>query len=552
MANPTPSPRHLPRKPRANFLPEFVLATALATSWAPAQFTSEALWQAYAKAPNIQPNMPNNSFAGYRRGESPIPTPAVVANVRQLGAKGDGSADDTAAFQAAIKTAGEKRGAVLVPAGTYKVSGMLHLKDSGVVLRGEGPDKTTIAFQQPLDAAVSPLKNQGKSQWSWCGGLIWIGSPDTFDSNGKVVNGEGPVQGWEYWHPGKELATVNGDAKRGDMTVKVVSAAGLKAGATVLMTWENPSDFSLLKTIAGHPLMDTYDWKSATWILPPGYSQWQWPVEIKAVQGNTVTLAQPLRVDIRPEWKVAFRELGSSVEEVGVENLKLVLQAPATHEHLACVGWNGVCANRALNCWVRNVEIVNAENPVILAAAKNVTVDNLTISGPSQNHHSIAIRVNSHDNLVENFVIDGPQRVKHGINIEWLSSGNVYSRGRMTKGVFDSHRGLSFDLIRTEITLANDADGPGGAGQAGPFLGARVVHWNIDIKNSPRKDPGEFVNMPEALPMGLLVGIRGAGISTAAAPGMPKGEKGTIIADEGKVPTPPNLYQAQRKLRLGR
>jgi len=237
---------------------------------------------------------------------------------------------------------------------------------------------------------------------------------------------------------------------------------------------------------------------------------------------------------------------------VGIENLKLKLQAPLDHKHLMCVGWNGIYANRAFNCWVRNVEIESAENPIILASAKNITADNINISGPGQNHHSIGIRVNSHDNLIQNFVVDGPKRVKHGINIEWLSSGNVYSKGRMMKGTFDSHRALSFDLIRTEITLANDADGPGGAGQAGPFLGARVVHWNIDIKNSPRKDPGEFVNMPEALPMGLLVGIRGAGISAGPAPGMPKGEKGTIIADEGKIPTPPNLYEAQRKLRLGK
>ncbi len=99
--------------------------------------------------------------------------------------------------------------------------------------------------------------------------------------------------------------------------------------------------------------------------------------------------------------------------------------------------------------------------------------------------------------------------------------------------------------------MRNDADGPGGADEAGPFLGAHVVHWNIVIQDSPRKDPGEFVNMPEALPMGALVGVQGAPISTKEAPAMPKGDKGTVIADEGQVPTPPNLYEAELKLRLG-
>jgi hypothetical protein len=528
------------------------LAFGAGLSCAQAQETSSQLWDAYVKAPNTNPNIPNNSFAGYHRGEAPIPQVPVVANVMDLGAKGDGTADDTAAFQSALAAAGKKGGAILVPAGTYKVTGVLNLSNNGVVLRGEGPDKTTIEFQKSLTDSISPLSLSGSSQWSWCGGLIWIGPADTFDASGKVVNGEtSGVNGWEYWHAGDVIAEASGPAQRGDFTVPVTSTSGLKPGAMVLMTWENIADQSLLKAIAGHPLMDTFQWDSATWILQQSYPRWQWPVQIKDVQGSSVTLVQPLRVDIRPEWKVAFRDLGTSVQEDGIENLKLKLHAPMTHKHLQCVGWNGIYINRAYNCWVKNVQIESAENPIILASAKNVTVDGLSITGPEQNHHSIACRVNSHDNLIENFVIDGPMRVKHGINIEWLSSGNVYSKGRMMKGTFDSHRALSFDLIRTEITLRNDADGPGGADEAGPFLGAHVVHWNIDIENSPRKDPGEFVNMPEALPMGALVGVRGAPISTKAAPAMPKGDKGTVIADEGQVPTPPNLYEAELKLRLG-
>ncbi len=513
--------------------------------------TSEALWKRYAAAPNTDPNIPNNSFAGYHRGEVAIPSPQVVANVRQLGAKGDGQADDTAAFQAALKAAGAKGGAILVPAGRYKVSGLLHFKDNGVVLRGEGIDKTTIELTQSLTDAVGPMTQEGKSEWSWSGGLIWIAPADAFGADGKVAGRDSGVsQGAEVWHPGPTLATVTAPAKRGDSIVEVSSTAGLKPGALVMMTWDNPADASLLKHIAGHPLMETYDWSSATWILPPLLPTWQWPVEVKAVQGSKVMLAQPLRVDIRPEWKVAFSEIGPVVQEVGIENLKLELHAPSDHKHLMCVGWNGIYLDRAYNCWVRNVEIQSAENPLILASSKNVTADHVTISGPAQNHHSIAVRVASHDNLIQNFVVDGPIRVKHGINIEWLSSGNVYSKGRMAKGTFDSHRALSFDLIRTEITLNNEADGPGGAGQAGPFLGARVAHWNIELKDSPRKDPSEFVYMPEAMPMGALVGIRGAAMSTAPALAMPKGEKGAVVADDGKTPTPPNLYEAELKLRL--
>jgi hypothetical protein len=57
-------------------------------------------------------------------------------------AKGDGTADDSAAIQAAIDACPEGQ-AVLLPKGTYRVvNGLQILK--GIVLRGEGPDKTRI------------------------------------------------------------------------------------------------------------------------------------------------------------------------------------------------------------------------------------------------------------------------------------------------------------------------------------------------------------------------------------------------------------------------
>jgi hypothetical protein len=151
--------------------------------------------------------------------------------------------------------------------------------------------------------------------------------------------------------------------------------------------------------------------------------------------------------------------------------------------------------------------------------------------------------------LFENFVVDGPHRVKHGINTEWLSSGNVWRKGRMLKGTFDSHRGLSFDSIRTDITLANDADGAGGANEAGPFLGKRVVHWNIRVENSPRPNPAEYVCQPDGHPFGALVGVQGVAATSAAAPGMPPGDKGCIVAETGQAPTPPDLFDAQLQLR---
>lgn len=69
------------------------------------------------------------------RAEAPA-SPAFFFNVRDFGAKGDGTTDDGAAFQAAIDAASAVGGAiVLVPAGRYLFKGSLLLKEA-VTLQG--------------------------------------------------------------------------------------------------------------------------------------------------------------------------------------------------------------------------------------------------------------------------------------------------------------------------------------------------------------------------------------------------------------------------------
>ncbi|MBC8039716.1 MAG: hypothetical protein H7Y06_04170 [Opitutaceae bacterium] len=535
-------------------LPLFTALLLLPITTLSAQ-TSQSLWDAYRKDPDRHPTIPNNSYAGVFRGERPIPAAPVITNVRTLGAKGDGKSDDTAVFKAAIKETADKGGAVLIPAGTYVLSSHLVLP-SRVVLRGEGPDKTILKFTKSLNGSVGSTLEGQSSAWSWTGGVIWIGPDDLFGPDGKIIKDSSRVQAWEYWRPGAELATVTAAAKRGDHQITVSRATGLSAGQLIVLTMENPSDASLLKHIAGHSAMDAYNWKSATWILPPNTPQFLWPVEIKAVQGNTVTLAQPLRLDIRPEWKAAVRAAGTYVSYAGVEDLAISLSAPMDHQHLKCSGWNGVLFQRAYNCWARNIRITGAENPLLFVAAKNCTAQGIKIEGPQMHHHTIAMRVMSHDNLVRDFDIRRMDKVWHGINIEWLSSGNVYSQGYMEKGTFDSHRALSFDLIRTDITLSNQANGPGGAGAAGPFIGARVAHWNIRIdpsisQGSQKYNGADYIFMPLTFPMGTFVGITGAPASNAAYATAP-GEKGAVVADTGKEPSIKDLYAEQLKLRTGR
>ncbi len=83
--------------------------------------------------------IPDFSYAGYRAGETPIPTIEAIVLV-------DGSHDDdTQAIQSAIDEVAQRkpnesgfRGAVLLPPGKLKVQGTLRVHASGIVLRGCG------------------------------------------------------------------------------------------------------------------------------------------------------------------------------------------------------------------------------------------------------------------------------------------------------------------------------------------------------------------------------------------------------------------------------
>ncbi|MDD6356821.1 MAG: carbohydrate-binding protein [Bacteroidales bacterium] len=125
-------------------------------------FSVSAQWRSELYPSDWQPGYSNAqgqflhdfSYAGYERGEKPLPETmnGLYANVLDYGADNTGANDATAAIQSAIDAVQNAGGGtVFLPAGTYKVkpaaisdSYALKISGSNILFKGEGKDKTFI------------------------------------------------------------------------------------------------------------------------------------------------------------------------------------------------------------------------------------------------------------------------------------------------------------------------------------------------------------------------------------------------------------------------
>lgn len=455
---------------------------------------SSPLWREFTAAPYTHPQIPFIGRAGYRSG-SALPRRAArpfVTDVLKYGARPDGSTDAAPAINRAIAAAGERGGGtVLIPAGTYRVDDVIRIGHSNVVVRGAGSGATKLYATRNLTEIIGTYGSRyggDKSSWSWAGGLIWLCPEDRWTSLTDAIRAKAwPFEGWtgnkrDEW---QTLTTV-APARRGDRTVTVSSVRHLKPGRLVLLRLADDSGHTLLQHMAGDSEgAKSYVWEDKTKLT--SYVPYEWPVRITAVRGRKVTLERPLPLDVRPEWDPRLTTLATPLSNSGVEGLTLEAVETPQSAHLLDKGYNGVAFQCAYDCWADDITVRHADNGFGLIAASACTLRRTKVTGRGS-HHPYYCREGSHDNLIEDFTVEertvpAPAGTQlHGINVEGLSSYNVWANGRMGMGTFDSHRGMPFANVRTDITVENNGRHGGDAG-AGPLFGARFTHWNIRVTN---------------------------------------------------------------------
>lgn len=222
------------------------------------------------------------SYAGYHNGEAQPPDniPGLGVSVIDQGADPTGAADSTAGMQAAIdQVCAAGGGRVLVPAGLYRVDGLLRVNCSGLVLSGEGAQASQVYFTRQADMT-------GVSS------LAFRGAP--------VVE--------------LDLPLVE-DAVARSFEVTVAEAAGLEVGDDVELGAVITEDF-----VDEHGMQDYW---------PSARGQWRafFRRTVQAVDCQAgacaVRLDVPCRYPLKVRDAASLRKITGLIGEVGVEDLGL-------------------------------------------------------------------------------------------------------------------------------------------------------------------------------------------------------------------------------------
>ncbi|MBK0384144.1 DUF4955 domain-containing protein [Pedobacter sp. SD-b] len=457
--------------------------------------------------------LPDFSFAGYHYGEKEIPfLTKNVFNVSDYGIQPNAKFDQTNKIQKIIDKVGEKGGGVIFfPKGKYLLNmdsskvNFLKINYSHIILRGEGSGVDGTIFyngsntlQEEISSWLSPFLIQTgyaiqgtKSFWG-----IDFPNPDKIPSTG-VSGNNGVVN--EQIKSAKILTEIISNANKGSQTLKVKSTAKLRAGDCILIGMFNTTkDGNLMKELLA-PIQEFEPQETsalnAGQFSAPSY---QWLVQIdEIINRSTVKLKQPLRRDIKLSFHPVIAE-AQMLKEIGIENLRFESAWDGNYCHHGCknsdpktvklmdYGWNAVNFCRVSNGWIKNVAINNFTNAIYLLDSRNVTIDNVKITG-YDGHSGVKIYGHAADNLIKN--INFECNFTHVLGGEGNAYGNVFSNinynpKRKIPGMFDSHGFSDRRFSPPAENLFEDIKGMwkisgGGSPQNLPHMAAYNTWWNV-------------------------------------------------------------------------
>lgn len=268
-------------------------------------------------------NIPDFSFAGYKRSESPIP---FVKEVITLSPE-DGK--DFINIQNAIDELSKAplingfRGAILLKTGTYYINNTLTIKASGVVLRGEGQgyNGTIIIDTRTGSKEIPSQIARRKAQAS------------------LIIQGSSQID-YDY---SREAVIQTDFVKVAATSFEIDKNPGFSVGDTI----------SIIKTTNDN-WVDELSMRQFGW-TPDQYQIGHTRV-ISNIQGNTIYLNIPMDDQVKASeggGKIVKISFPKRISNSGIENLRMESSYSSEEDELHV--WNAIHLIGVQDCWVRNV-----------------------------------------------------------------------------------------------------------------------------------------------------------------------------------------------------
>jgi hypothetical protein len=456
-----------------------------------------------------KPYLPDFSYAGYKWGEESLPEysatdPNVTEiNVTEFGAVPDDQEDDTDALRKALAEAHKTEGPVLVrlPPGRLILKEILFLERSDIVLRGNGSGEEGTEIHVPRPLREMSLENvperfessrsDGTSPFSWSGGVIWVRDPHTSEQ--------------------EDLAHLIA-GRRGQHTIRADRPIGAQAGDVVEIKWYNREgrDGSLLH----HIYCKTEGLSFGTRLYErPEDPLIEQEVTIEEVQGEVITIKEPLLHDLRREWTPRLTTV-QFMENVGIERLRITFPDDVSYQgHHNEPGYNGLYLTEILHSWVRDVVVTHPDSGILTKGAKNITITDVRMGQGRTGHYTIHLGYGTYGALVKDFEI---AEALHNPSFNTRVQGSVYSDGSVLDPRLDQHMGINnqnlFDNLRTRYSSYSEqfVDNGGAWKRWRPVAGAFNTFWNIEVGTEKASErPVNIQNVEEA-PNARIVGIYGS------------------------------------------
>ncbi len=284
-------------------------------------------------------------MVGYHQGLKPLPK--VNKNIVEITPK---SGDRTADIQAVInqvsnfeQDANGHRGVVLLKKGYYEINGELFIKESGVIVRGEGNQNETngtMIFNKTTNGKAISLTIDGQEE---------------FTVKGDIFNVE------NYYVP------------IGTKEIKVQNNHNFQVGDAILITripneaWISLLGMDKLEDECGAD-------KHGNW-TPEKYTVAS-QFNILDVCDNTLMLDTPIVDPIDPEYATATVQKydWAGITECGVENIRF--ESSFTGEFDENHAKRAILLKQCKDCWVTDVKAKNFGNNLVkVENAYQVTVD---------------------------------------------------------------------------------------------------------------------------------------------------------------------------------